>query len=102
MNPRKMFVVHMGYNDLKSYLGVFSSREEAVRQLVAAGCTVRFVQNKWFPEGKELIETTEAFADWLAARNMSAYSTGASFAEGRPIHIDAVDLDTISNGYDDD
>jgi len=105
-------VVSMGYNDLRSYLGIFESREKAEKFLLEIGCRKDPISYPIYNGDDRVgyktvdkIVPTEEFTDWLQ-NNVgfcSFYSVGADFIKEKiPFIFETVEFNKIVRGYNDD
>lgn len=92
----------LGYNDLTVIVAVFDSRETAERLLVEWGCVWKEGLTFRTKQPYRVLVTTEAFQDYYEKLGFSMYSTGASFAEGRPFTFLPVEVNKPCSGYNDD
>lgn len=102
-----MIAVALGYNDLHVTLGVFESESVAREKLLLWGAV-----EMQFPVyergvktdklGAPRLVTTQAFVEYMQAKGLSTYSTGAGLEEHWPFQFIPIQLNELCIGYNDD
>ena len=107
LRKKKVAVVWLGMNDIRSYLGVFETVDAAKQFLVDKGAlktTWGEIYSKAVNPNKEVLMVTDEFCAWIRDNCKGLphiYSVGPR-ADEMDLHITEVPMNTIVRGYDDD